>query len=159
MFSLLRDVFSYVGVRISSVGLRRDRCRGWTYGFASLEGEGLLVRLTILTQSYPKPHLLPHGLLPPQPQHLASGDLPVAEGIASREPPVLEVLALHEVPPVPEGLALHEVPPVPEGLALHEVPPVPEPPLVSELVSSFSLSDTTVHIQYIYEKMNEKIIA
>ena len=55
-------------------------------------------------------------------QHLASGDLPVAEGIASGEPPV------------------------PEGLALHEVTPVPEPPLVSELASSFSLSDTTVHI-------------
>jgi len=59
----------------------------------------------------------------------------VAEGIASGEPSMLE------------------------GLALHEVPPVPEPPLVLELASPFSLSDTTKHIQYIYEKMNEKIIA
>src|SRR6266540_7382628 len=112
MFSLLRNVFSYVGVRMSSVALRRDRSRGSIYGFSSLEGEGLLVRATILTQSYRRPHLLPHGLLPPLPQHLASGDLSVVEGIASGEPPVLEGLALHEVPPVSEGLALHEVPPV-----------------------------------------------
>src|SRR6266540_3831607 len=123
MFSLLRDVFSYVSVRMSSVALRRDHSRGSTYGFASLEGEGLPVRATILTQSYRMPHLLPHGLLPPLPLHLASWDLSVVEGIASGEPPV------------------------PEGLALHEVPPVPEPPLVFELASSFSLSDTTVHIQ------------
>src|SRR6266511_3543277 len=87
----------------------------------------------ILMQSYRRPHLLPHGLLSPMLQHLASGDLPVAEGITSGEPPV------------------------PEGVAFHEVPPVLELPLVSELASSFSLSDTTVHIQYIYEKMNLRL--
>src|SRR5438132_3107686 len=121
MFSLLRDVFSYVGVRMSSVALQRDCSRGSIYGFTSLEGEGLLVRATILMQSYRRPHLLLHGILPPLPQHVASGDLPVVEGIASGEPLVLE------------GLALDEVPPVPEGLALHEVPLVPKPPLVSEI--------------------------
>jgi len=36
---------------------------------------------------------------------------------------------------------------------------VPELPLVSEVESFFSLLDTTIHIHYIYEKMNEKIIA
>ena len=106
MLSLLRDVFSYVGVRISLVALRQDRSRGSTYGFTSLEGEVLSVRPMILTQSYRMPHLLPHGLLPPLPQHLASGDLSVAEGIASEEPLVPEGLALHEVPSVLKPMSL-----------------------------------------------------
>ena len=38
-----RDVFSYVGVRMSLVGLRQDRSQGSTYVLASLEGEGLPV--------------------------------------------------------------------------------------------------------------------
>src|SRR5947207_2850019 len=96
----LCDVLSYVGVGISSVALRWDRTRGSIYGLASLEGEGLLVRPTVRTQSYQRTHLLPQGIVPPLPQHLASGDLPVAEGIVSGEPPVLEGLAVREVPPV-----------------------------------------------------------
>src|SRR6266540_2106807 len=86
----LRDVFSYVGVGISLVALRRDRTRGSSYGLTSLEGEGLPVPPTVQTQSYRRTHLVSAGLVPPLPQRLASGDLPVAEGLASGEAPVPE---------------------------------------------------------------------
>src|SRR6266508_3528644 len=103
----LRDVFSYVGVGISSIALRRDRTRGSSYGLASLEGEGLLVRPTVWMQSYRRTHLLPQGL--------ASGDLPVAEGLASGEAPVPEGLVVREVAPVPEPPLIPGVPALPEG--------------------------------------------
>ena len=126
MTSPSRDVFSYAGVRTSSVVLRRGRSRGSTYGVASLEGEGLPVRPTLRVQSYLMTHLVPVRLIPPLPQHLPSADLLLEERLPSGEAPV------------PEGLAVHEVPPVPKGLELPE-----------EIVSCFkslSLSDTIVQV-------------
>ena len=79
------------------VVLRQDRSRGSTYGLTSLEGEGLQVPPTLRAQqSYPRTHLVP-----PLPQRLASGDLPVGEGLPSKVAPVPEGLAVREVPPVP----------------------------------------------------------
>src|SRR5438105_3951069 len=104
-----RDMFSYVGIRMSSVALPWDRSRGSTYGLTSLEGEGLPVRPTVRTQSYRRTHLLLQGLVPPLLQRLASRDLPVVKGLAPGEAPV------------------------PEGLVVHEVPPVLEPPLVPDV--------------------------
>src|SRR5438132_842281 len=60
----LRDVVSYVGVGISSKPLWRDRSRGSNYRLTSLEGEGLPVQPTVLTQSYQRTHLVPQGLVP-----------------------------------------------------------------------------------------------
>ena len=91
MFCLLRDVFSYVSVGMSSVLLRRGRSRGSTYGVASLEGEGLLVPPIVWVQSYLTTHLVPARLVPPLPQHLPSTDLllEVPEGLAVPEVPAL----------------------------------------------------------------------
>ena len=91
VFCLLRDVFSYVGVRMSSVVLRRGRSWGSTFGVTSLEGEGLLVPPTLQVQSYLTTHLVPARLVPPLPQHLPSTDLllEVPEGLAVREVPAL----------------------------------------------------------------------
>ena len=83
-----RDVFSYAGVRTSSVVLRRGRSRGSTYGVASLEGEGLLVPPILRVQSYLMT-LVPARLVPPLPQHLPSADLllEVTGGLAVPEVP------------------------------------------------------------------------
>ena len=101
VFCLLRDMFSYVSVGMSSVLLRRGRSRGSTYRVASLEGEGLLVPPILRVQSYLMTHLVPVRLVPPLSQRLASGDLLVGERLPSREASVPEGLAVHEVPPVP----------------------------------------------------------
>src|SRR5437763_1364840 len=98
MSSPLRDMFSYIAIGISSVALRRDCTRGSRYELASLEGEGLPVPPTVRTQSYRMTHLVSVGLVPPLLQHLAYGELSVAEGLASGEAPVLEGLAVREVP-------------------------------------------------------------
>ena len=99
-------MFSYVGVRTSSVVLRRGRSRGSTYGVASLEGEGLPVPPTLRVQSYLTTHpgeglpvhLVPARLVPPVPEHLASADLLLGEQVPSGEAPVLEGVAVREVP-------------------------------------------------------------
>src|SRR5207237_5563475 len=83
VFCLLRYVFSYVGVGMSLILLRRGRSRGSTYGVASLEGEGLLVPPILRVRSYLTTHLVPARLVPPLPQHLPSADLllEVPEGL------------------------------------------------------------------------------
>src|SRR6266540_4596519 len=97
---------------MSSIVLRWDRSRGSTYGLASLEGEGLPVPSTLQTQSYRMTHLGPTRVVPPLPQRLASGDLPVGEQHPSGEALVLEGLAVGplvpHVPVLPEGLELLE---------------------------------------------------
>src|SRR6266540_59076 len=97
---------------MSSVGLQRDHSRGLTYGLASLEGEGLSVLSTLRTQSYRRTHLVPMRVVPPLPQHLASGDLLIGEQHPSGEAPVPEGLAVHPLVPhvlvLPEGLELPE---------------------------------------------------
>ena len=101
-----RDVFSYAGVRTSSVVLRRGRSRGSTYGVASLEGEGLPVPPTLRVQSYLTTHpgeglpvhLVPARLVPPVPEHLVCADLLLGERVPFGEAPVLEGVAVLEVP-------------------------------------------------------------
>ena len=125
----LRDVFSYITVGISSVDLRWDCTQGLRYRLTSLHVHGLHLPVppTGWTKSYRMTHLVPAGLVRPLPQCLASGDLPVGEGLPSREAPVPEGLAVHPLVP--------HVPPLPEGLEL--------PKEVASFSKYFPLSDST----------------
>src|SRR5438105_15847709 len=94
------------------VRLRWDRSRGSRYGLASLHVHGLHLPVppTSRTKSYRMTHLVPAGLVRPLPQHLASGDLSVGEGLPSREAPVRKGLAVlplgTHVPRLPAQLEL-----------------------------------------------------
>ena len=70
---------------------------------------------------------MPVGLVPPLPQRVASGDLPVGEGLPSGEAPVPEGLTV--------GPLVPHVPVLPEGLELPEE--------VASFSKYFPFSDTT----------------